>query len=56
MCSFGSRCTRSTPVCLFVQEPDDPEAPDEHDSSPPEDTALYPHPPATQYQQVTSTR
>ncbi|XP_062303511.1 probable ubiquitin carboxyl-terminal hydrolase FAF-X isoform X2 [Osmerus eperlanus] len=34
------------------EEPDDQEAPDDHDSSPPEDTALYPHPPAgTQYQQ-----
>lgn len=33
------------------EEPDDQEAPDEHDSSPPEDTALYPHPPATQFQQ-----
>uniref|UniRef100_A0A671PX33 ubiquitinyl hydrolase 1 n=1 Tax=Sinocyclocheilus anshuiensis TaxID=1608454 RepID=A0A671PX33_9TELE len=38
------------------EEPDDQEAPDEHDSSPPEDTALYPHSPGTQYQQVTSTR
>ncbi|XP_067231011.1 ubiquitin carboxyl-terminal hydrolase 9X-like isoform X4 [Chanodichthys erythropterus] len=34
-----------------VLEPDDQEAPDEHDSSPPEDTALYPHSPGTQYQQ-----
>ncbi|XP_039510750.1 probable ubiquitin carboxyl-terminal hydrolase FAF-X isoform X2 [Pimephales promelas] len=36
------------------EEPDDQEAPDEHDSTPPEDTALYPHSPATpsQYQQV----
>lgn len=50
-----NRLTRSTRVC-FVQEPDDQEAPDEHDSSPPEDTALYPHSPGTQYQQVTSTR
>uniref|UniRef100_A0A671Q4F9 ubiquitinyl hydrolase 1 n=1 Tax=Sinocyclocheilus anshuiensis TaxID=1608454 RepID=A0A671Q4F9_9TELE len=33
------------------EEPDDQEAPDEHDSSPPEDTALYPHSPGTQYQQ-----
>uniref|UniRef100_A0A673JPZ7 ubiquitinyl hydrolase 1 n=1 Tax=Sinocyclocheilus rhinocerous TaxID=307959 RepID=A0A673JPZ7_9TELE len=47
----GNRSTRSTHVCLFVQEPDDQEAPDEHDSSPPEDTALYPHSPGTQYQQ-----
>ncbi|XP_051561998.1 probable ubiquitin carboxyl-terminal hydrolase FAF-X isoform X1 [Myxocyprinus asiaticus] len=33
------------------EEPDDQEAPDEHDSTPPEDTALYPHSPGTQYQQ-----
>uniref|UniRef100_A0A672P7L3 ubiquitinyl hydrolase 1 n=1 Tax=Sinocyclocheilus grahami TaxID=75366 RepID=A0A672P7L3_SINGR len=33
------------------EEPNDQEAPDEHDSSPPEDTALYPHSPGTQYQQ-----
>ncbi|XP_026874273.2 probable ubiquitin carboxyl-terminal hydrolase FAF-X isoform X1 [Electrophorus electricus] len=33
------------------EEPDDQEAPDDHDSSPPEDTALYPHPAGTQYQQ-----
>ncbi|XP_076872060.1 LOW QUALITY PROTEIN: ubiquitin carboxyl-terminal hydrolase 9X-like [Brachyhypopomus gauderio] len=33
------------------EEPDDQEAPDDHDSSPPEDTALYPHPTGTQYQQ-----
>ncbi|XP_030636958.1 probable ubiquitin carboxyl-terminal hydrolase FAF-X [Chanos chanos] len=33
------------------EEPDDQEAPDDHDSSPPEDTALYPHSPGTQYQQ-----
>uniref|UniRef100_A0AAY4DN76 ubiquitinyl hydrolase 1 n=1 Tax=Denticeps clupeoides TaxID=299321 RepID=A0AAY4DN76_9TELE len=33
------------------EEPDDQEAPDDHDSSPPEDTALYPHSPGTQYPQ-----
>ncbi|XP_017336942.1 probable ubiquitin carboxyl-terminal hydrolase FAF-X isoform X1 [Ictalurus punctatus] len=33
------------------EEPDDQEAPDDHESSPPEDTALYPHSPGTQYQQ-----
>ncbi|XP_031442804.1 probable ubiquitin carboxyl-terminal hydrolase FAF-X isoform X3 [Clupea harengus] len=32
-------------------EPDDQEAPEEQDSSPPEDTSLYPHSPGTQYQQ-----
>ncbi|XP_061081564.1 probable ubiquitin carboxyl-terminal hydrolase FAF-X isoform X1 [Conger conger] len=32
-------------------EPDDQEAPEDQDSSPPEDTSLYPHPPATQFQQ-----
>lgn len=36
-----------------VQEPDDQEAPDDHDASPPEDTTLYPHSSGTQYQQVT---
>uniref|UniRef100_A0AAY4DML2 ubiquitinyl hydrolase 1 n=1 Tax=Denticeps clupeoides TaxID=299321 RepID=A0AAY4DML2_9TELE len=36
------------------EEPDDQEAPDDHDSSPPEDTALYPHSPGTQYPQVNS--
>ncbi|KAK6325421.1 hypothetical protein J4Q44_G00047630 [Coregonus suidteri] len=35
------------------KEPDDQEATEDHDSSPPEDTALYPHnpAPATQFQQ-----
>ncbi|XP_017336947.1 probable ubiquitin carboxyl-terminal hydrolase FAF-X isoform X3 [Ictalurus punctatus] len=37
------------------EEPDDQEAPDDHESSPPEDTALYPHSPGTQYQQVHQT-
>ncbi|KAK7155926.1 hypothetical protein R3I93_010558 [Phoxinus phoxinus] len=38
------------------EEPDDQEAPDEHDSTPPEDTALYPHSAATpaQYPQVSA--
>ncbi|XP_057193293.1 probable ubiquitin carboxyl-terminal hydrolase FAF-X isoform X1 [Triplophysa rosa] len=33
------------------EEPDDQEAPDDHDASPPEDTTLYPHSSGTQYQQ-----
>ncbi|KAG8450507.1 hypothetical protein GDO86_002966 [Hymenochirus boettgeri] len=33
------------------EEPDDQEAPEEHESSPPEDAPLYPHSPGTQYQQ-----
>ncbi|KAF4797812.1 putative ubiquitin carboxyl-terminal hydrolase FAF-X [Turdus rufiventris] len=33
------------------EEPDDPDAPDEHESSPPEDAPLYPHSPGSQYQQ-----
>uniref|UniRef100_A0A452GKF3 ubiquitinyl hydrolase 1 n=1 Tax=Gopherus agassizii TaxID=38772 RepID=A0A452GKF3_9SAUR len=33
------------------EEPDDPDAPDEHESSPPEDAPLYPHSPSSQYQQ-----
>lgn len=37
---------------LKLQEPDDPDAPDEHESSPPEDAPLYPHSPGSQYQQV----
>uniref|UniRef100_A0A4W3IWM1 ubiquitinyl hydrolase 1 n=1 Tax=Callorhinchus milii TaxID=7868 RepID=A0A4W3IWM1_CALMI len=37
------------------QEPDEQEAPDDHDSSPPEDAPLYPHSPSSQYQQSTST-
>ncbi|KAG2456362.1 USP9X hydrolase, partial [Polypterus senegalus] len=36
------------------EEPDDQEAPDDHDSSPPEDASLYPHSPSTQYQQTSS--
>uniref|UniRef100_A0A4W3I560 ubiquitinyl hydrolase 1 n=1 Tax=Callorhinchus milii TaxID=7868 RepID=A0A4W3I560_CALMI len=34
------------------EEPDEQEAPDDHDSSPPEDAPLYPHSPSSQYQQV----
>lgn len=38
-----------------LQEPDEQEAPDDQDSSPPEDTSLYPHSPGTtQFQQVAS--
>ncbi|XP_053562456.1 probable ubiquitin carboxyl-terminal hydrolase FAF-X [Bombina bombina] len=33
------------------EEPDDQEAPEEHESSPPEDAPLYPHSPGSQYQQ-----
>ncbi|XP_043927770.1 probable ubiquitin carboxyl-terminal hydrolase FAF-X [Protopterus annectens] len=33
------------------EEPDDQDAPDEHESSPPEDAPLYPHSPGSQYQQ-----
>ncbi|XP_053090566.1 probable ubiquitin carboxyl-terminal hydrolase FAF-X isoform X9 [Pangasianodon hypophthalmus] len=33
------------------EEQDEQEAPDDQDSSPPEDTSLYPHSPGTQYQQ-----
>uniref|UniRef100_A0A8C9SFP8 ubiquitinyl hydrolase 1 n=1 Tax=Scleropages formosus TaxID=113540 RepID=A0A8C9SFP8_SCLFO len=32
-------------------EPEDQDAPEEHDASPPEDSTLYPNPPGTQYQQ-----
>lgn len=40
---------------IFLQEPDEQEAPDDQDSSPPEDTSLYPHSPGTtQFQQVVS--
>ncbi|XP_077891537.1 ubiquitin carboxyl-terminal hydrolase 9X-like isoform X7 [Ictidomys tridecemlineatus] len=35
----------------ILQEPDDQDAPDEHESSPPEDATLYPHSPGSQYQQ-----
>lgn len=39
-------------VCV-CQEPDEQEAPDDQDASPPEDTSLYPHSPGTtQFQQV----
>lgn len=43
--------TKACELCP-EEEPEDQEAPDEHDSSPPEDTALYPHPPGPQYQQA----
>ncbi|KAM9576324.1 ubiquitin carboxyl-terminal hydrolase 9X-like isoform 3-T3 [Trichechus inunguis] len=33
------------------EEPDDQDAPGEHESSPPEDAPLYPHSPVSQYQQ-----
>ncbi|KAF4027332.1 hypothetical protein G4228_019128 [Cervus hanglu yarkandensis] len=33
------------------EEPDDQEAPDDHESSPPEDAPLYPHSSGSQYQQ-----
>nr|DBA34073.1 TPA: hypothetical protein GDO54_001675 [Pyxicephalus adspersus] len=33
------------------EEPDDQDAPEEHESSPPEDAPLYPHSPGSQYQQ-----
>ncbi|ELK07136.1 Putative ubiquitin carboxyl-terminal hydrolase FAF-X [Pteropus alecto] len=35
----------------ILQEPDDQDAPDEHESPPPEDAPLYPHSPGSQYQQ-----
>uniref|UniRef100_A0A5F9C6U0 ubiquitinyl hydrolase 1 n=1 Tax=Oryctolagus cuniculus TaxID=9986 RepID=A0A5F9C6U0_RABIT len=35
-----------------IKEPDDQDAPDEHESPPPEDAPLYPHSPGSQYQQV----
>ncbi|XP_073422132.1 ubiquitin carboxyl-terminal hydrolase 9X isoform X1 [Dendrobates tinctorius] len=34
-----------------IVEPDDQDAPEEHESSPPEDAPLYPHSPGSQYQQ-----
>ncbi|XP_036161851.1 probable ubiquitin carboxyl-terminal hydrolase FAF-X isoform X8 [Myotis myotis] len=34
-----------------AKEPDDQDAPDEHESPPPEDAPLYPHSPGSQYQQ-----
>lgn len=33
------------------EEQDDQDAPEDHDSSPPEDAPLYPHSPNSQYQQ-----
>ncbi|MGH0127356.1 UNVERIFIED_CONTAM: hypothetical protein FKN15_039386 [Acipenser sinensis] len=37
--------------CIKCMEPDDQDAPDDHDSSPPEDAPLYPHSPGSQFQQ-----
>uniref|UniRef100_A0AAY4DN86 ubiquitinyl hydrolase 1 n=1 Tax=Denticeps clupeoides TaxID=299321 RepID=A0AAY4DN86_9TELE len=48
--SHSARMTLAK-ACEIESEPDDQEAPDDHDSSPPEDTALYPHSPGTQYPQ-----
>ncbi|XP_071463035.1 ubiquitin carboxyl-terminal hydrolase 9X-like isoform X2 [Marmota flaviventris] len=42
--------TKACELCP-EEEPDDQDAPDEHESSPPEDAALYPHSPGSQYQQ-----
>uniref|UniRef100_A0A5F8AA49 Ubiquitin specific peptidase 9 Y-linked n=1 Tax=Macaca mulatta TaxID=9544 RepID=A0A5F8AA49_MACMU len=42
----------SCPVAYqILQEPDDQDAPDEHEPSPSEDAPLYPHSPGCQYQQ-----
>lgn len=38
-------------ICFF-QEPDDQDAHEDQDTSPPEDTSLYPNSPGTQFQQV----
>ncbi|XP_039770608.1 probable ubiquitin carboxyl-terminal hydrolase FAF-X isoform X4 [Ornithorhynchus anatinus] len=46
---LARRSQQETPASLT--EPDDQEAPDEHESSPPEDAPLYPHSPGSQYQQ-----
>ncbi|XP_077891538.1 ubiquitin carboxyl-terminal hydrolase 9X-like isoform X8 [Ictidomys tridecemlineatus] len=42
--------TKACELCP-EEEPDDQDAPDEHESSPPEDATLYPHSPGSQYQQ-----
>ncbi|KAM4798316.1 ubiquitin carboxyl-terminal hydrolase 9X-like isoform X3 [Urocitellus parryii] len=42
--------TKACELCP-EEEPDDQDAPDEHESSPPKDAALYPHSPGSQYQQ-----
>ncbi|XP_073726699.1 ubiquitin carboxyl-terminal hydrolase 9X-like isoform X2 [Misgurnus anguillicaudatus] len=50
--SHSARMTLSKACELCPEEePDDQETPDDHDSSPPEDTTLYPHSAGTQYQQ-----
>ncbi|XP_055009570.1 probable ubiquitin carboxyl-terminal hydrolase FAF-X isoform X1 [Boleophthalmus pectinirostris] len=48
LCPEELKCTQGSPG----KEPDEQEAPDDQDSSPPEDTSLYPHSPGTaQFQQ-----
>ncbi|XP_061917685.1 probable ubiquitin carboxyl-terminal hydrolase FAF-X isoform X1 [Entelurus aequoreus] len=48
LCPEELKCTEGSPG----KEPDEQEAPDDQDSSPPEDTSLYPHSPGTtQFQQ-----
>ncbi|XP_035506816.2 probable ubiquitin carboxyl-terminal hydrolase FAF-X isoform X7 [Scophthalmus maximus] len=48
LCPEELKCTQGSPG----KEPDETEAPDDQDSSPPEDTSLYPHSPGTaQFQQ-----
>ncbi|KAK3543073.1 hypothetical protein QTP70_010537 [Hemibagrus guttatus] len=50
--SHSARMTLSKACELCPEEEqDEQEAPDDQDSSPPEDTSLYPHSPGTQYQQ-----
>ncbi|XP_037832142.1 probable ubiquitin carboxyl-terminal hydrolase FAF-X, partial [Kryptolebias marmoratus] len=43
LCPEELKCTQGSPG----KEPDEQEAPDDQDSSPPEDTSLYPHSPGT---------
>ncbi|KAM9709605.1 ubiquitin carboxyl-terminal hydrolase 9X isoform 4-T4 [Menidia menidia] len=48
LCPEELKCTQGSPG----KEPDEQEAPDDQDASPPEDTSLYPHSPGTtQFQQ-----
>ncbi|XP_047391135.1 probable ubiquitin carboxyl-terminal hydrolase FAF-X isoform X5 [Sciurus carolinensis] len=50
--SHSARMTLTKACELCPEEyPDDQDAPDEHESSPPEDVTLYPHSPGSQYQQ-----
>ncbi|XP_053482764.1 probable ubiquitin carboxyl-terminal hydrolase FAF-X isoform X5 [Ictalurus furcatus] len=50
--SHSARMTLAKACELCPEEDqDEQEAPDDQDSSPPEDTSLYPHSPGTQYQQ-----